>query len=287
MEPLEHSEQIENLLAGYVLGDLTPEETTQVKQLLEQNPALVTELQSLQSTLAVLPLALPISVPAQQLETRILQAAQADAQTDVSATMNASGSKAPMPPRWQMKPRLWQWGGIVTAVLVAGLGIQTYHLHQRLAATQLENQQLHQRLATAQTTLDQIRKNELATTRRELSRYQEAVNLLRQPNNRFMTLKGSNPKLHSSGSLVMVPTRGAAMLILRDVTVLPKGQVYRIWAFVNGEKVACGDFKPNNQGEVFVQLPLDQWGGTPEVVITVEPDRALTKPVGKMVITGS
>jgi anti-sigma-K factor RskA len=276
MEPLEHSEPLKTLLAGYVLGDLTPAEAAQVNQLLERNPDLLVELQQLQSTLAVLPLSLPVTSPARQLETRILQAAQAEL---------ATATHAPAKPI--MRLRSWKWSRAIAAVMIAGLGIETYQLHQKLAATQRENLQLHQQLATAQVTLDQIRKNELATTRQELSRYQEAVNLLRQPDNRFLTLIGTSPKLQSSGSLIIVPTRELAILVLRDVALLPQGKVYRLWALVDGQKVTCGDFKPNAQGDVFLQLPLEKWGGTTEVVVTVEPDRALPMPVGEMVIIGS
>jgi Anti-sigma-K factor rskA len=142
-------------------------------------------------------------------------------------------------------------------------------------------------LTTAQATLDQIRQHDLATARQELSRYQAAVTLLRQPNNRFLALRGMNPELRSSGSLVIVPTKDSAILVLRDVASLPEGKIYRMWALVNGEKVSCADFKPNDKGEVFLQLSLNQWGGTTEVVVTVEPDRTLSKPVGEMVIIGS
>ncbi len=277
MAPLEPSEQLENLLAGYVLGNLTSEEAAQVKQLLDHNPDLLTELRRLESTLAVIPLSLPVSSPSQQLETRILQAAEAEV-SPANRSPAKSGSRMRVS---------WQWGGAIAAVMIAGLGIETYRLHQTLAATELENHHLHQQLATAQATLDRVRQTELATTRKELSRYQQAVNLLRQPNNRVLNLRGTSSKSHSSGSLVIVPTKSSAMLVLQDVETLPRGKVYRMWAFINGEKVSCADFKPNDRGEVFLQLPLDQWGGTTEVAVTVEPDRALSMPVGKMVITGS
>lgn len=278
MEPLEHSEQLETLLAGYVLGDLTPAEAAHVKQLLEQNPDLLVELQRLQSILAVLPLSLPVTSPSQQLETRILQAAQAEA---------SIATRFPIKPKGQMRLRSWKWGRALVAAMIVGLGIETYQLHQKLAATQLENHRLHQQLATTQATLDRMRKTEMAKTRQELSRYQEAVNLLRQPNNRFLTLRGTSPKSQSSGSLVMVPTKVSAMLVLRDVAPLSKGKVYRLWAFVDGQKMSCGDFLPNDQGDVFLQLPLNRWGGTTEVVVTVEPERSMSMPVGEMVITGS
>lgn len=277
MEPLEHAECLE-LLAGYALGDLTPAETVQVKQLLEQNPELLSELHRLQATLAVLPLSLPMTSLSQQLEQRILQAAQSESSPVVDFAMERKG---------RMRSRAWRWGIAIATVMITGLGIETYRLHHKLAAIQLENHRLYQQLATAQATLDQIRNHELAATRQELSRYQAAVNLLRQPNNRFLTLRGTTPKFQSSGSLVMAPARGSAMLVLRDVAPLPQGKVYRLWALVDGHKVSCGDFQPNDRGDVFLQLPLDQWGTTTEVVVTVEPDRAMPMPVGEMVITGS
>ncbi|MBW4551394.1 MAG: anti-sigma factor [Aphanocapsa sp. GSE-SYN-MK-11-07L] len=277
MEPLEPSEPLENLLAGYVLGDLTPEETAQVKQFLDHNPDLLTELRRLQSTLAILPLSLPASSPSQQLETQILQAAQAEA---------SPATHSPTRPSSRIRFS-WKWGGAIAAVIIAGLGIETYRLQQKLAAVELKNHRLDQQVATVQATLDRMRQTELATTRKELSRYRQAVNLLRQPKNRFLTLTGTSPKLQSSGSLIIVPTKGSALLVLRDVTPLPKGKVYRLWALVDGRKTTCGDFKPNDRGEVFLELPLNQWGGTTEVVVTIEPDQALPMPVGEMVITGS
>lgn len=266
MEPLEYPQQLQDLLAGYVMGDLTAEEEARVNQLLENNPELLTELHRLQSTLAMLPLSLPVSSPPQQLETRILQAAQAQRSP---ARRSRTGIRPIRIPLW------WLVVGSA-AVLIAGLGIENHRLNRQLTA--------------AQATLVQIRQIDLVKSRQE-SRYQEVVSLLRQPNNRFLALTGTrpelSPELQSSGSLVIVPTKDAAILVLRDVAALPKGKVYRMWAFAEGQKVACTDFKPNDKGEVFLQLPLNQWGDTPEVGVTVEPDRVLPKPVGEMVITGS
>ena len=263
MEPLEYPQQLQDLLAGYVMGDLTPEEEARVNQRLENNPELLTELHRLQSTLAVLPLSLPVSSRPQQLEARILQAAQAQRSP-------ARLSRTAIPP--------WNWLVVGSAAaLIVGLGIENHRLNRQLTA--------------AQATLAQIRQTDLVKSRQELSRYQEVVSLLRQPNNRFLALRGTRPELRpelqSSGSLVIVPTKNAAILVLRDVAALPKGKVYRMWAFADGQKVACTDFKPNDKGEVFLQLPLNQWGETPEVGVTVEPDRVLPMPVGEMVITGS
>ena len=278
MEPAEKHHKLQQLLAGYALGNLTPTGAARVKQLLKHNPALVAELQTLQSTLAVVPLSLPHAVPSPQLEQKILQAAQ-----------TAPQAAPPTQPIAPTKPRTWPWWtvGGVTAILLAGLGLETYRLRQSLAAAQLENQALTEQLTLTQATLQQLQQIELVNTRQELSRYQGAVNLLRQPGNRYLTLKSTVPEQPSTGSLVIVPSQSAAILALRDVPALPEGQVYRMWAVVNGQKIACGDFQPDAAGEVFLQLPVDEWGTTPEIVITIEPEPDLPEPVGEMVIFGS
>ena len=48
----------DELLAGYVLGDLSPEEIVKVKEHLAQNPELRTEIANLETTLSLLPLSL-------------------------------------------------------------------------------------------------------------------------------------------------------------------------------------------------------------------------------------
>lgn len=273
MDSPDTPQDLQSLLAGYVLNNLTPLEVAQVEQLLEQDPALAMELQQLQALLAIMPLALPDAFPPPTLGSRIMQAAQIDS--------------IPVAPhkRWKRSLRPWLAGGIV-AVLLAGLSFEVVHLQRRLTQAQVHNQQLQEQLAIAQNTLEHIRRDELQPARQELSRYQAAVHLLRQPNNRYLTLEGLVPEMPSTGSLVIVPAKESAILALRQVAELPRDRVYRVWAIVNDQKIACGDFLPNEAGNVFLTLPLTGWGGTSEIVITVEPNRAMPEPVGEMVISG-
>lgn len=274
MDSPDTPQDLQNLLAGYVLNHLTPPEVAEIEQRLEQDPSLATELQRLQALLAVLPLALPNASPTPTLRSRIVRAAQVDS--------NPAAARK----RFKKSLRPWLAGGIA-AVILAGLSLEIVHLQRRLTDAQVQNQQLQEQLAIAQTTLEQIRQEELQPARQELSRYQAAVNLLRQPNNRYLNLEGLIPEIPSTGSLVIVPAKESAILVLRQVAKLPQDQVYRVWAVIGDQKVACGDFLPNEAGNVFLTLPLTGWGGTSEIVITVEPNQSMPEPVGKMVISGS
>jgi Anti-sigma-K factor rskA len=214
MNPLpSHSE----LLAGYLIGDLTPSEMVAVEELLATDPAFQQELQELQDLWQMLPLSLPMTPePSPQLRSRILAAAR---------------------PKRSWKP-LWM---AVTAGAIAaccGLGWQ--------------NRQLQQQLATAQQEVN----NQVA--------------LLNQSGNRLLPIKAMDNHSAVTGSLIMSPSSGQAVLALQKVPKLPDGKVYRIWAMLGDKEMACGDFTPDRQGQVFMKLPMQQWGQAKTVMVTIE-----------------
>ena len=243
------SEDLNELLASYVLGDLTPEEVASVNQLLESNPELATEVIHLQKTLALLPLSLPETSPPASLGSQILQAAR---DSETSLTARVSNRVRPSPKAWLGV------AGSVAASVIVGLSIYSYRLHQEVMAA-----------------------------RAELSRYQEAIALLRQPSNRLVSLQGTNAIPQASGSMVIVPNSEVAILTLQNVAPLPKGQIYRLWATADGKKIYCGEFKPDPQGKVFVEIPLDNvMSGNSSIIVTIEPSQRLSQPTGETVMTG-
>jgi Anti-sigma-K factor rskA len=68
------SEAEKELIAGYVLGDLTAAENHQFEQLLQQRPDLQAELNAMQASLRLIPQALPKMLPPPDLEDKILLA---------------------------------------------------------------------------------------------------------------------------------------------------------------------------------------------------------------------
>lgn len=244
-------QQKQEILASYVLGDLTPEEVAMVHELLATNPELVTELSYLQETLALLPFALPDNEPPQALGSQILQAVMGTS-TDISTTDTIS--------QVPHKGNIWLgvFAGVGTLFAIA-LGLYSYRLQQ-----------------------------EVVTAKKELVHYHQAIALLRQPNNRLLSFKGINTKSNASGSFVIIPKIGQAVLSLQNLNPLPQGKVYRLWAVTSGKKIDCGDFQTDNTGKVFVQLPVDNSIGTiSEAFVTIEPSQPVTQPTGEMVMRAS
>ncbi|HEY9709052.1 MAG TPA: hypothetical protein V6D48_12695 [Oculatellaceae cyanobacterium] len=71
-------EQVEELIIGYVLGNLTPEEAEKFRPLLAKNPQLATQVNLWQEALELLPYALPEVEPPPHLRSAILSAACAN-----------------------------------------------------------------------------------------------------------------------------------------------------------------------------------------------------------------
>ena len=129
MESLDPIAVQQELLAGYVLDDLTPEEKAQVEELLAQDPALVNEVHQLRATFNLLPLGLsPADLPPPLLLSR--PPANQSSTSVIKATKKFPWAKIAL-------------GGLL-ATAIAGLGWQNHQLQQQLASSEQENQQLHQ-----------------------------------------------------------------------------------------------------------------------------------------------
>lgn len=79
--PEDIPENIHELLAGYVLGDLDSAEAEQLQQLLQQQPELHQEIQALQAAFAIVPCSLESPAPVPALKFRLLQKAQQQLET--------------------------------------------------------------------------------------------------------------------------------------------------------------------------------------------------------------
>ena len=111
-------ENWEELIAGYALDNLSPEEAETVERLLNENPELIGEANQLQEVLALLPYGLPDQEPPAHLRAAILNAVQ-------------RGDRTTRPRR--RARRVWlEMGGAVAAFVAIALGLDNYRLRQDL-----------------------------------------------------------------------------------------------------------------------------------------------------------
>jgi len=245
MQPLEMWEE---LVAGYVLEDLSQEEKQAFDQLLQERPELVAaEIRRLKETLALTPYALPEILPSPKLRDQLLVAAQQQtAQVIDLATVAPRRSRAWLP-----------WVGSAAAAIALVFGLDSYRLRQ-----------------------------ELQTTQEQLARQQSIVSMLQQANTRLVTLRSSAPSSGASGNLVVTSTDKDAVLLLRNLSPVPKEKVYRLWAVINGQKFPCGQFTPDPKGTVFLKLPMEEALVKAPLMVTLEPSLSPpTSAEGPVVMT--
>jgi anti-sigma-K factor RskA len=262
------SDDWQELLAGYILGNLSPEELIQFRQYLERHPEARVELERLQKTLTLIPLGLTEGKAPASLKGRIREsAAAATEELEILESISQTSRRPSIGRGWQ------KIAIAITAATIAILGFQTYRLQQQVIATEGRLAQLNRTLT------------EQETVRASLVRYRETIDLLHEPNNRLLSLAGSTASVKASGSLILIPQQKIAVLVLQNVPDAPPRQLYQMWAVVDGKKVSCIKFKPDRDGTVFLKIPADGWVGTPMVVITLEPEGETPQPKGDMVIT--
>jgi Anti-sigma-K factor rskA len=261
LTPQSPPEPWSELLAGYVLGDLTPTETSLVEEYLAADPARQAEVAALRLSLDLIPLALPADLPPASLRQQIIQIAENE----------TVASTAPIDPLTAQPQTHQLWQSILAGLgllVCAGFGWNNYRLSQELAAVQQE-----------------LQATRIAQTSQKYQTYQSVVTLLQQPNNRFFSLKNKEGKSMGTGSLVIAPQKLSAVLTLQRILPLPQGQVYRMWAITGEEESACADFLPDAEGNVLIQVPLGHWEKANKVMIRIE-QKGAQSTEGEVAIEG-
>ncbi|UFP94927.1 anti-sigma factor [Gloeobacter morelensis] len=232
----------EELMAGYVLGDLSDEERRTFEAWLAKHPEARAELARLQETLSLLPYALPEdNNPSAALRNRILEASNAQ---PAAGRRTRSG--------WL------PWAAsAVAAALVVTLGFDSWQLRAQLTQS-----------------------------RQEVGRYRDLVSMLQQDTTRLVSLRGMDSARSASGNILITPGTPEVVVTLGNLPMPARGEVYRLWAVVDGRKVACGEFMPGEAGSVYVKLPLNGNFLTAPLVVTRERGDA-SQAVGPMVMTSS
>ena len=230
---------LEELLAGYVLGNLDEEELAWLNEQLTANPELKEQVAQLKTTLTLMPYSLPEDIPQIDLRSQIL--AQAQAKTSVNYQLHR-----------------WGWIiGAITTLSTVWLGFNSYNLRQQLTLRETQLQQ-----------------------------QQELIALLRQPNNRLVSLKGFDD-LTTSGSLFIAPEKNKAILALQNLQPLSGRQVYRLWAISREKTTGCVNFTPDARGVVHLEFADDALTDAHSIVVTIEPKADTAQPEGNEILTGS
>ncbi len=146
------SNEEQALAAGYVLGDLTPEEEIQVAQLLDTNPAMRKEVDALQVSLQLIPHAADMVMPPTHLEDQVMAAYEASEAGTVAVDRSLTTRRS------------WSWAKIMAMLSIPALLLLA-----------MDNFRLRRQFSLAQS-----------------DRNPEVAAILQQPQSRLVSLQGND-----------------------------------------------------------------------------------------------
>ena len=290
-----------DLVAGYVLGNLSSEEAASLRQQLDDNPALAEEIVAFQETLSLLPYALSTREPSANVKSNLLITASqtessleldspvspesSDTDTDKNKDTDTkahplqlvpnSGSVTSQPHRTKQTVNSWtRWAPRIStsiaAVAIAALGFTQLQLHKRSQQAVVLQQQLADKTAEVASLRNQLQETRTVTA--FLGENSTQVHSLIDPKAVVANSEeASDSNTLPSARLLAKAGETEIVFVAQDLPQLSSEQVYRLWAVADEstKPMYCGQFRQDSSGTA-------RWDA---------PDRACTDGPSQLLIT--
>jgi anti-sigma-K factor RskA len=181
------------------------------------------------------------------------------------------------PRRREPRRRAWlPWAGAAAAAAVVAAALASAFVAARYEA----------RLGVMAREMSAVRarlQRDEAALREEVARYQAAVDLLRDPETRVVTLHGTGPSPAATGRILWNPARGG-QLFVANLPPAPAGKAYELWTIAEAPRPA-GVFQVDAAGRATHPVEAAPAGTTVKVfAVTLEPAGGVPAPTGPIVL---
>jgi anti-sigma-K factor RskA len=252
--------EIQELLTGYALGGLTPEEHARVQAHLRVCAECSQRLRSLSVLAEGLGRAVPQMEPPLGLRSRVLAAA------------------VKSPPAKTTRPAPAGWLLLAASIAALVAGGYTLMLRQQVRALQ---QEIAQMRAEAQNAA-----NEVAQARQQIQAAQDTLQILAAPDVTQVQMAGQAPAAGATGRALLSQSRGL-VVSASALPALPPGRVYQLWIVPDGAPpVSAGLMTPDASGRATAVLTGANLPMAAAIAITLEPAGGVPTPTGPMYLVG-
>jgi anti-sigma-K factor RskA len=246
-----------DLVAGFILDDLSLEEADLLDRALAEDPSLYGEIASFQEAIALLSYDITLREPPASLKDKIISAA-------VPSPVQIASKVVPLAARPQRNWKRWipaMTTGIA-AVTIAAFSLNQIQLSQQARQTIALQQKLDATNA------------ELKRLRSELEANERTIARLTQADTRVYLLVGGAPNSGNNRAMARLwakPGDLTVTLVAQNLPKLRNNQIYRLWAVATPSvaPMYCGQFRQDDRGKA-------QW---------VAPNVACTKNPSQLLIT--
>jgi len=256
-------ESMRDLVAGYALGALTPEEARAFEAALSSSPELQRELREHRELNAVLALA-EEELPPPELKARLMERID---QTKRANLGGRPGPVAPPAPARRSFTTVVMGAGLAAALLVAvGLSLEVRTLNETV----------------------RTRDSVLGAREQLLAQREETLNAILEPSVQLVTMVATG-KAPPVAQVFFDPARGRAIVHTFRLKPAPAGRAYQLWLLPKtGNPIASRVFntEPDGHGlERAIQVPVD--GSIAGFALTEEPAGGSLQPTSAIILVGN
>ena len=242
------------LLEMYVLGIASPKETQMVEECLVQNPDLLRELEQIESSLITYAQSeAPVANP--EMKNRIKERIKIE--QDYKPRIQPSGIVRHMKP----VPLIYKLIAAAVVIFLIESVILNYSFYNKYKNTS----------------------SELATTRNQLSKEQEAntamssqMNVMTDKNAMPVVLNGTPKAPGAVAKIFWMKNTGDVYVDPSALPTIPEGKQYQLWAIVDGAPISAGLIE-TNKGIYRIQK-MKSFGQVQAFAITLEKTGGSPKP---------
>lgn len=271
---ISHEEEKE-MLAAHALGALDQEEARRVEEHLATCAECRAEMEEWRDTSSALAYTVAAAEPSPGLRARILETVRADgsqpapkaAGTAKEQASSGQSSNVIAMPRRKLS-RAQTFGAIAASLAIIALAAALFVTWLRLSETRRE-------LARYNTAVEVLAK--------QVAQEREARELLTSPQSQSAMLAGTNMAPQARAQLAFDRRTGHAMLFAYGLPPAPAGKAYQLW-FISGGKVMPGKvFTPDTKGSAMIneQVPVANLDAAPVFAVTLEPSGGMSAPTGE------
>jgi anti-sigma-K factor RskA len=269
---MSHEEEKE-MLAAHALGALDADEARRVAEHLRGCAECRAEMQEWRETAAALAYMAAPAEPSPELRSRILERVRAGEAAAPATKGQDAEQKASSPsnvitmPR-PVRSRAALMGALAASIAIVALAASLFVTWWRLSETRKE-------LARYERAVEVLAK--------QVSEEREARELLTSPQSNSATLAGTNMAPGAHARLVFDRRTGQAMLFAYNLPAIPQGKAYQLW-FISGGKVMPGKvFTPDQKGSATMreQVPVTSLDSAPVFAVTLEPAGGVAVATGE------